>query len=178
MSNLLEYLREVKANRSSSAYYKLVQLFEARVFTLCYRIIGSREEAQEAAQDVFLQCFQKIDSLEDEEKFSQWILKMAYNRSIDYVRKKKVKYVALESDNVHSYLSIEMPEQETGGQLKKYLSICDELEKTIITLYYQEEMSTQEIADVLDLSKANIKIKLFRARNKIKKFIENKDLLK
>lgn len=172
MEDLSQYIREVKENHSSSAYFKVVKLCEAKVFTVCYRIIGNREEAEEAAQDVFIKCFQSIGSLGDESKFLPWILKISYNKSIDYVRRKKVKLLELENEKLESPVDNKYEKEE--GDLSQYLSVCDETEKTIITLYYQEEMSTQEIADILQLTKSNIKIKLFRARNKIKNFIEEK----
>ncbi|NNF36351.1 MAG: sigma-70 family RNA polymerase sigma factor [Saprospiraceae bacterium] len=176
MEDLTQYIREVKDNHSASAYYKVVQLCEAKVFTMCYRTIGNREEAEEAAQDVFLKCFEKIHLLEDESRFLPWILKIAYNRSIDYIRRKKTIYLELDHEKVGTQSFIEDVEwTKSKSDLDPYLSICDESERAIITFYYQEEMSTQEIADTLKMTKSNVKIKLFRARNKIKQFIEGKD---
>jgi RNA polymerase sigma-70 factor (ECF subfamily) len=173
MKDLSAYIQDVKDQRSADAFYKVVQACEAKVFTMCFRIIGNREEAEEAAQDVFMSCYNRIQSLEDNDKFIQWILRIAYHKSIDYVRRKKTIYTELMNDGFHqqaNYKNQNLSEDE--GNFEKYISICDENEKAILLLYYQEEMSVKEISETLQISASNVKIKLFRSRNKIKKFID------
>ena len=173
MEELSSYIQDVKDQQSAAAFYKIVQAYEARVFTLCYRIIGNREEAEEAAQDVFLSCFKNIRSLEDHEKFTQWVLRIAYHKSIDYIRKKKIKYVELDRKSELMTIAHEQSNEGKESSLNAYLSLCDENEKAILILYYQEDMAIKEIAETLNMSNSNVKIKLFRARNKIKTHLDS-----
>lgn len=176
MDDLSAYVREVKEKQSASAFYKVVQLCEARIFTMCYRITGNREEAEEAAQDVFLSCYKNIHTLAEDDKFIPWALRIAYHKSIDYVRRRKIKYVALNNDKMdHQVAQNSQNDIKEVGSLDAYLSVCDDEEKAILMLYYQEEMSVKEISETLQLTVSNVKIKLFRARNKIKKFLESSD---
>ena len=99
MTDFLDYISAVKRDGSSSGFQNLIQLFENKVFTMCYRIIGNREEAEEASQDVFLKCFRSLHKLEADSKFPQWLMKIAYSKAIDYVRKKKIEKVGFDEIN-------------------------------------------------------------------------------
>lgn len=179
MSDFREYISELKKNGSSISFQNLVQLFEQRVFTLCYRIIGNREEAEEAAQDSFLNCYRNIHKLEDESKFPQWLLKIAYTKSIDYTRKKKLELVDFDelsdfSGDVNSKRSGTL---EHSLLLEKSLQQLSPQSRAIITLYYQEDMPIKEIASLLAISQSNVKIKLHRSRIEIKEILDKQLLV-
>ncbi|MCB0837783.1 MAG: sigma-70 family RNA polymerase sigma factor [Bacteroidetes bacterium] len=181
MAEFLQYISEVKKNGSTVAFHQLVKLFEYQVFTMCLRIIGNREEAEEAAQDVFLKCYRNIDKLKDPEKFPQWLLKIAYSKSIDYVRRKKMQKV-----NIEDVKEIEgdVNERSVPGNLNNSevleaaLTRLDPENKAIINLYYQENMSVKEIAQLMEWTESNVKIRLHRSRGEIRRMIEAKSDIK
>lgn len=173
MADFVAYVKEIQQGSSTLAFHHLVQLFEHKVFTLCYRIIGSREEAEEAAQDVFLKCYRSITKLEDPEKFPQWLMKIAYTKAIDYVRKKKVHKVGIEEVkeiqgdvNVKSRMSL-----DDSDLLEKALTQLNPYDTTIINLYYQEDMPVKEISTLMSLSESNVKIRLHRSREAIREML-------
>jgi RNA polymerase sigma-70 factor (ECF subfamily) len=178
MTQWKEYLIDVRKSGSALSYYKLVEHFEKNVFTACYRIIGNREEAEEASQDVFLKCFNNINQLEDIDKFPHWLLKIAYSKSIDYVRKKKKTRSSIDEMN-----DLAQPESRRESDtlldqseiFRVALKTLDEDERGIINLYYQEDIPVKEIVDITGMTASNIKIKLFRARKKIKAFLTKKE---
>lgn len=179
MPDCREYILEVKKNGSETAFFHLVQMFEHRVFTMCYRILHNREEAEEAAQDVFLKCYRNIQKLEDPDKFPQWLLKIAYSKAIDYARKKKVIKLGLEEINeISADLNSKLNEEGFGGSesLEKALKMLDTDNIAIINLYYQENFSIHEIAELMDLSDSNVKIRLHRSRNEIRRILESEDV--
>ena len=172
MSDIKDLILQIKNNGSSLAFYKLVQLYENRIFTMCFRIIGNREDAEEAAQDVFLTCYNKIEYLDDIDRFTQWILKISYNKSIDYVRKKKLITVDLDKIPEPIVQKVSNHKLSDSVILLDALSNLKPEDSALINLYYQENMSTKEISDILKISVHNVKIRLFRIRNQLKKSLK------
>jgi len=84
-------IKEIINSNSPRAYRFLVEKYENKVFTVCMRILRNREEAEEAAQDVFVKGFKILNTLKDHTKFPNWILKIAYTISIDRGRLKSIK---------------------------------------------------------------------------------------
>ena len=175
MVDFHQYIYEVKKNGSAVAFHKLVQLFENKVYTMCYRIIRNREEAEEAAQDVFLKCFRNIHQLEDDQKFPQWLLKIAYSKSIDYVRRKKI--VKVDLDDI-AELGGDINKKDVEGDLNRSqvlegaMKVLEPSDVALINLYYQEDMSVKEIANLLDISESNVKVRLHRARAELRNLLE------
>ncbi len=166
MTDFRDHISAIKKNGSSTHFQSLIQLFEHKVFTMCFRIIGNREEAEEASQDVFLKCYRNLHNLKDESKFPQWLMKIAYLRAIDYVRKKKVIQVGFDEvkeipGDVNNTRAGDLDESEI---LEQSLQLLPPQSRAIINLYYQEDMPVKEIAALLDLSESNVKIQLHRSR--------------
>lgn len=173
MAEDYEYIDQVLDTGSASAYYKLVEKYQNQVFTMCYRIIKNREEAEEAAQDVFVKCFKTLLQLKDKEKFPNWLMKIAYSCAIDYVRRKKVIKIDLADVETDLPSDTETPLAYTSDLdrmefLEKAISVLERNEAAVISLYYLEDMPVKEIADITGLSVSNVKVKLFRARESLK----------
>jgi len=167
------YINEVK-NGNVNAFEFLVERHKNMIFTIIMRIVRIREEAEEIAQDTFLKAFQSITSFEGKSEFSTWLYKIAYNLSISHKRKKKYKSVEIDenliSDNTdfETYNDfIKLEETEKNKILQKAVNSLSSDEALIITLYYIQELSINEIREITNLSKSNIKIKLFRARKQL-----------
>jgi RNA polymerase sigma-70 factor (ECF subfamily) len=111
--------------------------------------------------------------------FATWLYRIVYNTTISYVRIKKKGVLSLEdfpadaTDFIGRNTSEEEAEKEYRSSLVNFaLQKINEEERGLISLYYYEEMSTEEISDVTGISKSNIKVKLFRARQKMFEIIE------
>jgi len=165
----------------NSAFAVLVDRYRDMVYTIIHRIVRNHEEAEEIAQDVFLKAFHSLNSFKGKSKFSTWLYRIAYNAAITRTRKKKIEMGALDEQLMENYTQDEINEdiytldtQEQKKFIDHVLSNLPEKEYLIITLYYKEECSIGEIAEITGLSESNVKVKLHRIR---KKLYEDLDVL-
>jgi RNA polymerase sigma-70 factor (ECF subfamily) len=172
----LYHIDRVKGgNRESFSW--LVDRYKDMVYTICLRMLDVEADAEEAAQDVFLKAFRSIGTFQQMSKFSTWLYRIAYNHSISVIRR-KLKMIDLVDelpDNKESDGAMDGLERLTIEERKKHLQLAiealPETDAVIITLFYYEEMSLEEIADVTGLSSGNIRIRLHRSRKKLYRLI-------
>jgi RNA polymerase sigma-70 factor (ECF subfamily) len=161
------------------AFEKLINLHKARVFTLAMRILQQREEAEEAAQDVFIQAFKSMKQFQGKAKFSTWLYKICYHISVDRLkadenRKKKHENVAIETQNAYmKAIDENIVQTEQQAFVQKLLHLLPEEERFIVSLFYFDELSLKEIASVVGITENNAKVKLHRSRNFLQKQLEN-----
>jgi len=159
------------------AFSPLVSAYQDMIYTICLRMLGSEADAQEAAQDVFVKAFRSLASFQSKAKFSTWLYRIAYNQCISVIRK-KVKMIDLVEDIPEG----EVDEGELNGldnlsaaERSRYLKLAieslAETDAVVVTLFYYEELSLEEIANITGLSNSNIRIKLHRSRKKMYKVI-------
>jgi RNA polymerase sigma factor (sigma-70 family) len=152
----------------SPRYRLLVERYQDMVYSLALRITGSEEEAGEAAQDSFLKAFRSLATFQGEAKFSTWLYRIAFNTSVSYKRKQKptVRF----SIQVHggSSESISHPEQEDKKRwLNLALKRLSPDDAGVITLFYMQELSLEEMAEITGMKANAVKVKLHRARKKL-----------
>lgn len=159
----------------SQAYRILVNGYKDMVYTLCVRMVKDSMYAEELAQDAFLKAFKNIGSYRKESKFSTWLYRIALNTCLSALRKNKITEVDLKDHQFESdgNLGIKtLEEKDTSALLKKAIDSLKNEEQIIIQLFYLEELSIKEIAEVTSLSESNIKVKLHRTKQKLKELIE------
>ncbi len=156
------------------AYETLVNKHMQSVYTIALRIVKNNEDAEETAQDVFMKVYKSIHSFKGDSKFSTWLYRITYNLAISKTRKKKTELVNIDetivsdSEVFETYEDISKIEKtEKNIILKKAINKLKEDEAIIITLYYLKENSIEEISEITNFTKSNVKIKLFRARKKL-----------
>jgi RNA polymerase sigma factor (sigma-70 family) len=165
---------------NANAYSVIVERHKNRVYNLAFRICCNHEEAEEISQDSFLKAYRALGSFKRKSSFSTWLYRIVYNTAISYVRTKKREVLSLEDFPVDAadFIGTGTTEEDAENEYRRSLlnfafqKISDE-ERSLITLHYYEEMSTEEMSDVTGISKSNIKVKLFRARQKMLQIIEN-----
>ena len=161
-----------------NAYALLVDRYKDRVFSLVIGIVRNQELAEELAQDVFLKVYKSLKKFRKDSSFSTWIYRIAYNTAISETRKKKQPTRSFDEQLERtSTLSVEEYEgEETNEQrqilLEKALKELVPEEKLILMLYYFEDKSVDEISVAIGLTQSNVKVKLFRLRNKLKGIME------
>lgn len=167
------YLQRVM-NGETSAYSYIVDKYKDMVFGICLKICREREQAEEIAQDTFVKAFNNLDSFRMESKFSTWLYRIAYNTSISAVRKKKVEFAPVDDHIVQNYTIEEINTDIQGCDRevvqKKLLGMIDELpdnDRAIVQLFYLEQTSIDDISEMTQLSKSNIKVKLHRIRKRL-----------
>ena len=167
------YIRQFLEQGSQRALQALVEKYQGRVYTLCLKVIKDKEVAEEVAQDVFVKAFKELGQLKDRHKFPNWLLKIAYSKSIDQIRKKSIVKKAI--NEVDSPLLIEKKTpldttviNDRKQLLRHAIGRLPNEDASIITLYYLEEMNIKEIAEIVGISTSNVKVKLFRARKSLR----------
>lgn len=162
------------------AFNMLVEKHQNYVYTLVYRVVKSQQDAEEVSQDVFLKVYAKLQTFNHQSKFTSWIYAIAIRTAIDHKRKMD-RYQetpdSIESTNERFIEPLSADASLTKNTRKVFLQQAinelSEQEALLITLFYFNELSIQEICDLLDLNKNNVKIKLFRARKSLKNKIQH-----
>lgn len=162
------------------SFEEIVRNYNVMVYTLAYRVLKNHEEAEELAQDVFLKVYQSLDSFNMKSKISTWIYRITYNSSINKYKSQKRKIDTIGIDDSVEFSISSSPDAHHDISLKEKRKIINdsilklpETDKIIVTLYYYEELSVKEIAEIVGISVNNVKIKLHRSRQKL--FVELKD---
>lgn len=166
------YIQRVLDGETSSFTY-LVNNYKDMVFTVCFRILRQREDAEDVAQTVFLKAFNNLHSFKGTSKFSTWLYTIAYRSAISKTQLKKIDTVNEDYhlENATDELSPQLEElkdQEQQLYVQKAIESLPEIDGVIITLFYIEESSIQEIVVITGLSEANVKVKLHRSRKQLK----------
>jgi len=164
---------------NSNAFSYIVDRHKDKAFNLAFRISGSREEAEEITQDSFLKAYRSLGSFKMQSSFATWLYRIVYNTSISYVRIRKKGVLSIEDfpADATDFIGYSCSEEEADNEYRSALlnfalQKIREEERGLITLFYYEEMSADEISEVTGISKSNLKVKLFRARQKMQEIIE------
>lgn len=167
-------------NGEMVGYVAIVEKYRNMVYTLSLRILKNREEAEEVAQDVFINVYHSLHLFQKRSKLSTWIYRIAYNRSINYLKSQKKNRATMNIDDAGSYLEEDhtgvlekIGKKESSTLVQKALLKLPETEQIIVTLYYYEELSTREISEITGISTQNVKIKLHRSRKKLYDVLKN-----
>ncbi|MBO8156982.1 MAG: RNA polymerase sigma factor SigW [Bacillaceae bacterium] len=174
-------IKQVKKG-DQSAFEEIVSFYQNKVFQICYRMLGNSHEAEDAAQETFVRAYMNIHSFDEKRKFSTWLYRIATNLSIDRIRKKKPDYFLdaeiKGSDGLTMYSQIateqRLPEEEVESlELQDYiqqqiLSLPPKY-RSVIVLRYIDELSLQEISDVLDMPIGTVKTRIHRGREALRK---------
>jgi RNA polymerase sigma factor (sigma-70 family) len=178
-NDILDHIDQVLQGNVNAFTY-IVDRHKDRAYNLAFRICCNHEEAEEIAQDSFLKAYRALGTFQRKSSFSTWLYRIVYNTAVSYVRIKKKGILSLEDfpADATDFIGISASEEEAEEEYRRSLinfafQKISEEERSLITLHYYEEMSTEEISEVTGISKSNIKVKLFRARQKMFQIFEN-----
>jgi RNA polymerase sigma factor (sigma-70 family) len=157
----------------TSGYAVLVERYKDLAYTIAFRILGIREDAEEVVQDAFVKAFQYLSSFRQKAKFSTWLYRIIYNTAISKHRQKKPGWQSIEEitvpDNAVEFMAEE--EEDRHKMLETAMQQLPEEDRILLTLYYVDESSVDDLHSILGISKANVKIKLFRARKRLQELL-------
>lgn len=171
-----------------AAFEQLVLRYERRVFATAFRIVGRREDAEEVVQDTFTSVIEHLPGFREESRFYTWLTRIAVNHALKLLRKnRRAGNRVLDGEvGTDSYAELPHPQfvapwnddpavlaehREMQQLLATALDELDEKYRTVFVLRDMEERSTSEVADLLGISEANVKVRLLRARLQLRERI-------
>jgi RNA polymerase sigma factor (sigma-70 family) len=159
---------------NSNTFSILVDRYKDLVFSLALKMVKNREEAEEVAQDTFIKVFKSLNQFKGDSKFSTWIYKVTYNTCLDRLKKHKrhQPIVSIDEFNSNQIKSLDnaldaMENDERAQAIQDCIKILPSDEAFLLTLFYFDEQSIDEIAKIMGLTPNNVKVKLFRSRKKL-----------
>lgn len=167
-------------NGDQQAYAGLVSRYQNYVFTLVLRFIKNREDAEELSQDIFIKAYRALSNFRGESKFSTWLYTIANTTCITFLRKKKLEIHSLDNEKVFetadskdSGFSANQVEQKSKiNMVNKAIALLNPDDAKILTLFYKAEQSLEEIGSILNLEANTAKVRLHRARGRLKEKME------
>lgn len=165
---------------NQAAFAALVTRYQDYVFTLALRMIPTREDAEEVAQDVFIKAYRNLADFRGESRFSTWLYTIVNNTSITWLRKKRLDTYSLDNeqvfsraDNLDSGARADTVEQKSRqAMVNEAIAMLSPDDATVLTLFYKAEQSLEEAARVLGIEVNAVKVRLHRARARLKQKME------
>lgn len=182
----IELINKLK-NKDEDAFKIVFQDNLKKVFNTCYRIVNDKQTAEDLTQDVFIKVFLSINDFREESKLSTWIYKIAVSKSLDYIKaqKRKKRFAIVTDffsdkkmkDDIPS-AGKDNPERELDNKerikiLKEALDSLSENQRVAFSLSKYEEMSYNEIAEILDTSVSAVESLIHRAKKNLEKKLYN-----
>ena len=161
-------------------FAQLVERYQNYVFTLVLRFTDNREDAEEIAQDVFVKAYRSLADFRGESKFSTWLYTVVRTSCITFLRKKKLDTTSL--DNERTLIQVEnrdsgfnaniIEQKSRHAMVNEAIRLLSPDDAQVITLFYKGEQSLEEIGRIMGLDPNTVKVKLHRARQRLKEKME------
>jgi len=179
-NNDQHYINQI-INGDTNAFTVLVDRYKGLIFTLALRMLKNREEAEEVSQDTFIKTYKYLYKFKGDSKFSTWIYKVAYNTCLDRLKKNKkhIYNVAIDEFTEHQIKTIDnalesLEQKEHNKTIQDCLNLLPNDDGFLLTLYYFEELSLEEISKIVDITVNNVKVKIFRSRKKLAAILKSR----
>lgn len=163
------------------AFEEIIRKYQSKVFTLVFRLVRDRETALDLTQEVFLKIYQKLTDLKDPSRASSWIMQVAHNTSLDWLKKRKVDSFAADFEDQQTQQKIfqhlqdttspspdQIVEMMSPSRMSELVNKLDIKYRTVITLRFIEGYSFKEIAKILNLPLSTVKFRKHYALQLIK----------
>ncbi len=164
----------------TSLYESLVNQHSPKIIAVIRGVVGNNEEAEELAQDVFVKAFFSLDKFRGDSSFATWLFRIAYNLAISQTRKKRLSFVEIDKIASTSFLSDNQEESEAFEREKRYILLTRMLneinpeDRFLLLLFYYQEKSIKEIAEITGKGESNIKVTLHRIKKRLAAMAETK----
>lgn len=182
-----ELIQELKL-KSTKAYSQLLDDFQQKVFSTCMSFVPNKEDAEDIAQEVFIEVFNSISKFKGDSKLSTWIYRITTNKCLEFIRKKNTKKRfsflqsitgnAIPMDKTDYFTEINHPgilleNKELNTTLFKAINSLPESQSVVFTLHKIDGKSYQEVAEITDRSLSSVESVMFRAKKNLQNTLEN-----
>lgn len=182
--NELELIQQLREG-DELAFKSLVATYQDMVYNTALGIVQNAEDAEDVAQEVFIQVYRSIDQFKGDARLSTWIYRITTTKALDHIRsrRRKKRFAFITSlfgpndELVHEPVDFQHPgvaldRKEQAALLFQTINQLPDNQKVAFTLHKTEGLSYQEIADVMQLSVSAVESLLFRARQNLRKLLE------
>lgn len=175
VAHILEATQEVQKRQGQEELYRR---YSGKVYYKCLNLVKDPEIAKDLAHDIFVKIFLRLDRYKGQANFYSWIFAITYNHCFDFLRQKKKMYTVDVTD-----LQIELAEDTTELEhkllkeanltvMERAMEQLSDMEKTMLTMFYQDGLSIKMMAKTMNLGESAIKMRLKRSRNKLAQLIQ------
>lgn len=165
------------------AFKAIVELWQSMVYNTALGIVQNAEDAEDIAQEAFIQVYQSVQNFRGESKFSTWLYRIVVTKALDHERRKKRKkrfaflqHFFIENEEIHPadfhHPGVVIERKEQANELFKALKQIPEKQQIAFTLHKLEGLSYQEIADIMNTTLYAVESLMQRAKNNLKKVLE------
>ncbi len=171
-------------NKEESAFKELVETYQTMVISTCYGILQDYTEAEDIAQDVFVEVYQSIHKFRGESKLSTWLYSIAMNKSINATKKNRFRKLLTKieeafegydskqfetTNDLHSKPEQKLESKENTAIIKSAINSLPKNQKIAFTLHKYEDLSHKKICDIMNLSLSSVENLIYRAKISLKK---------
>lgn len=163
------------------AFVNLIRNYEGLVLHIVTPLIGVTEDREDICQEVFLKVYQNLKSFQFKSALGTWIGRIAYNSSINFLQKKRSilfsDLTPMEDEGNFIDENSENPEEiiikkDDAARLQQAIDHLPEIQKAVLLLFYQDELSLEEIGQIMEMPINTVKSHLFRARNSLRELLK------
>jgi RNA polymerase sigma-70 factor (ECF subfamily) len=163
-----------------NAYAVLVERYKSYVFTLTLRFTKNREDAEEVSQDIFIKAYRYLADFKGTAKFSTWLYTIVNTTCITFLRKKRLDIQSLDDERTFEladsqdsgFRANQVEQKSRQNMVNQAIALLGPDDAEIITLFYKNEQSLEEIGQILGLEVNTAKVRLHRARTRLKEKME------
>ncbi|WP_340113208.1 RNA polymerase sigma factor [Maribellus mangrovi] len=158
------------------AQFQLYKLYYKAMYSVSLRIVNDAMEAEDVMQEAFLSAFKKMNSYKGEVSFGAWLKKIVVNRSLDYLKKRKVQLEEI-NERTTQIEDYQMPTHEVKSEvLKAAIQDLSDGYRVVLSLYLIEGYDHEEISQILGISNSSSRTQLLRAKNKLRELLKGKEV--
>lgn len=163
-----------------NSYALLVERYKSYVFTLTLRFTKSREDAEEVSQDIFIKAYRSLADFRGTAKFSTWLYTIVNTTCITFLRKRRLDVQSLDDERTFEladsqdsgFRANQVEQKSRQNMVNQAITMLNPDDAEIITLFYKNEQSLEEIGQILGLEVNTAKVRLHRARGRLKEKME------
>lgn len=161
---------------SQKAQFQLYELYYKPMYSVSLRIVNNEMEAEDVMQEAFLSAFKKIDTYKGEVSFGAWLKKIVVNRSLDYLKKRKVKFEEI-NEKTTQISDYQMGTKEVDlAVIKRAIQDLPDGYRVVLSLYLIEGYDHEEISQILGISNSASRTQFLRAKNKLSEIFKHKEI--
>jgi RNA polymerase sigma-70 factor (ECF subfamily) len=146
------------------------------MFSICMRLVNNTAEAEDVMQEAFLNAFTKIDTYKGEVSFGAWLKRIVINRSLDYLKKRKVKFEEI-NEKTNQLPDYQMEIKEVNMEvIKDAIQKLPDGYRVVLSLFLIEGYDHEEISEILGISNSNSRTQYLRAKNKLRELLKDREV--